>query len=65
MRKLVLIALLALTGCSHYVTMRNAGGMVAQCGPYYRDSIGSNSMALRETECIADFQKQGYQRVSD
>jgi hypothetical protein len=59
----VLILLIGVSGCGDSVTLRNQAGMTVTCGPYYRDSIGSNSMALREAQCVSDYQKQGYQRV--
>ena len=69
-KRLLVVGLVVLSGCAEEFTgrtvmLRNAMGQTATCGPYYRDSIGSNSMALRESQCISDFQRQGYQRVSN
>ena len=63
MKRIVLMVMLVLTGCGDSVTLRNQAGMTVTCGPYYRDTIGSNSMALREAQCVSDYEKQGYQRV--
>ncbi|MDB5405617.1 MAG: hypothetical protein JWL84_529 [Rhodospirillales bacterium] len=62
MRQIALaIALtVALSGCTDAITMRNkATGEVATCGPYE----SNNRNALREAQCISDYQRQGYERA--
>lgn len=70
MKRLILIGLaLGVAGCiaveTTPVRLRNASGMTAQCGPYGNAGAQAISAAPREAQCVADFQKQGYQRVSD
>lgn len=53
----------ALAGCATApIILRNPAGMAAQCGPYFHDAY-TNSTAVREAQCIADYQRQGYERV--
>ena len=56
---------LALCGCTEAIQMRNPKtGEIAKCGPYPSDMIvGGDTQAQRETECIRDFQRQGFERV--
>ena len=61
-----LCAAVALAGllaacASETVYMRNMAGMTVQCGPY-----GTARSALLRSlrSCIADFQRQGYDRVA-
>lgn len=68
-RRIVAVAasLGLLAGCaSETVVLRNATGMTAQCGPYY--GSGSSTSALVDQialrDCVADFQRQGYERVA-
>lgn len=59
---------LMLAGCasSETVLLRNAAGMTAQCGPY--QSWGNVNFAQLQAQnqlrdCVADFQRQGYERT--
>jgi hypothetical protein len=62
-RLLLLCAMLAtLAGCTPAVHLRNrATGETAQCGPY----AYTVNEALFKQQCIADFQRQGYERIDD
>ena len=66
-RTLAVLALAAaLAGCTTAVKLRNpATGATASCGPYYVDSGFSNAQAERESRCISDFQRQGFERVPE
>jgi hypothetical protein len=58
---LALALMAALTGCTEAITMRNkTTGEVATCGPYEHADRFS---AVRETECIRDYQRQGFERA--
>jgi len=51
-----------LAGCTSAVHMRNAAtGATATCGPY-ADTINAPAY---EHQCISDYQRQGFERVSD
>jgi hypothetical protein len=55
----------SLVACTDSIKMKNAQtGQIAQCGPYPSDMwVGGNTQAQRETQCIHDFQRQGYERM--
>lgn len=56
---LILIAF-CLSACTSAVQLQNpATGQRVQCGPY-ADTL---STAQRESQCISDYQRQGFQRV--
>ena len=71
MRLFMLIGALALlAGCAEpdVVSLRHPStGKTAQCGPYtYNQGLGSRESAvLQERGCVADFQRQGYERVME
>ena len=49
-------------GCTSTVKLRHqATGQTATCGPY----VHTIDAVLRERGCIADFQRQGYERIQD
>ena len=66
MRAVLLGALCALiAACGSAVKLRNPQtGETASCGPYWIDSL-NDSQAQRESRCISDFQRQGFQRVTE
>lgn len=59
----ILLGALLLAGCTTPVLLRHPDGRVAKCGPY---PSGSQAVAtaLREAQCISDFQRQGFERVA-
>ena len=64
MRWLVLV--LALTGCTSAITMRNpVSGDTAKCGPYYYYGIFAATATQREMNCVADYRAQGFMRVPE
>lgn len=70
MKKLILVALaLSLAGCAtvqtEKVTLRNTAGMTATCGPYFNANLAASGAAQRESQCISDYQRQGYERVAN
>lgn len=68
MKKLIFIMLFVATGCTFTdsINMKNhKTGETAQCGPYNRQGInGPNAAAMQESQCIADFQRQGFERAA-
>jgi hypothetical protein len=54
-------------GCSTTpVSLKHPGtGRVVQCGPYGWNELRTGSVPERERGCIADYQRQGYERVPD
>jgi len=58
---------LVLAGCTSAIHMRNpTTGQTATCGPFPTGwALGGLQVAQREQQCISDFQRQGYERVSD
>lgn len=57
---------LLLAGCTTTpITLRHADGRVAKCGPYPASGIPATAGAMREAQCIQDFQRQGYERVPE
>jgi hypothetical protein len=38
-------------------------GQTAVCGPYNSDPVTASVSAERESRCITDYQRQGYERV--
>lgn len=74
MMKWPIFTALLLAGCvsqTETITLKNASGQVAQCGPYPSPGIGSAGLIGGQTamaeerlrNCVTDFQKAGYQRV--
>lgn len=53
----------AVAGCSSPIVLRDSMGRMASCGPY--PALGVNGVvgAIREKQCIEDYQRQGYERV--
>jgi len=47
------------------ITLRHVDGRVAKCGPYPASGIPATAGAIREGQCIQDFQRQGYERVAE
>ena len=67
MKKFALIAVLVVAACSSApIEMRHpTTGATAQCGPFPEVSVAQQLVASeREAQCIHDFQRQGYERVS-
>lgn len=65
MKKLILIGVLLLAGCSSAITMKNPRtGETAQCGPYAVAGIAAMATPQREAQCIQDFKEQGYVRAN-
>lgn len=62
MRYLAVGFLLAVLGActTQQVVLRDRSGKVATCGPYYNDG---GAVAYREAQCIADYQRQGFERA--
>lgn len=66
MKSLILVCVaVALAGCltTDPVYLRNMTGAVVQCGPYDNRPVQSLSSAQHETQCIQDYQRQGFERV--
>jgi hypothetical protein len=61
----VAIIPLLLASCTDAIKLRNyRTGQIAQCGPYTSDMLGNGAVnVLRDSECIRDFQRQGYERM--
>lgn len=64
MRYLVVL-LLTLSACSsEAVTLRAQDGRAVTCGPYPTWRLGDNATAVaHESQCIADYQRQGFERA--
>lgn len=64
--RLAILAALLLSACStDPIYLADRSGKVAQCGPFpATDYINAAAAPHREAQCIADFQRQGYERVS-
>jgi hypothetical protein len=62
----LLVSFMFVIGCSTapiYLKHEKTGEVV-QCGPYtVTDSSDDMVAAYRETQCIKDYQRQGYERV--
>ena len=62
MKRLLLLVVMALAGCTSPVEMRHPEtGAIIRCGPY---AIGEIGEARREAQCINDFKEQGYVRMT-
>jgi hypothetical protein len=62
------LAGLAIVGCARpAVHLRHPGtGQAVTCGPYAAAGpIRSQTLGAQERACVEDYEKQGYQRVSD
>jgi hypothetical protein len=61
----ICLCAMALGACTSPVKLYNARtGQAVQCGPYASDMVtGTNAYAVREAQCIQDFQRQGYERM--
>ena len=67
MKKLAVLAALAVSACTagETITLRNQAGITATCGPYAGFGARDEEMAFqRLRDCVTDFQRQGYERVS-
>jgi len=61
----ILLAVGILAGCTHTTYLKHPGtGEIVKCGPYSTTRL-SGEGALREMDCIDDFQRMGYVRQSD
>lgn len=62
---IIVLLALALVGCTSAVKMQKAStGETAQCGPYgFGLAFGGAQLAARESQCISDYQRQGYERM--
>jgi hypothetical protein len=62
---LALCALLLLTGCSTpIITLRHPDGRTVACGNSYTFGYGGAFVsAERDRACVADYQRQGFERV--
>lgn len=63
---LLLIPAVALAACTttQPVYLRNPQtGETASCGPYNYDPVTANVALSRETRCISDYQRQGFERT--
>jgi hypothetical protein len=61
---LILTIGLALVGCTESIKMRNPKtGEIATCGPYPSTGIPSLNTPARESQCISDYQRQGFERA--
>lgn len=47
------------------VRMHHTDGRVATCGPYVSSGLPATAGAIRETQCIQDYQRQGFERVPE
>jgi hypothetical protein len=68
MRYLAIGVALALSACatSETVYLRNPAGQTAQCGPYtdYGNIPSANlTTQIQLRDCVADYQRQGYERA--
>ena len=64
--RLLICLTLALAGCTDAVKLRNlATGQAVECGPYYTGMDGGigKGIPAREAQCIADYQRQGFERT--
>ena len=63
--KPAIIALVVLLGaCSTQpITLRNSRGETVKCGPYSNLPVRAAASAFRESQCISDYQRQGYERM--
>lgn len=52
-----------LFGCASAVRLRHADGREVRCGPYYYTGTHAGAAAWRESQCIRDFQRQGFERA--
>ncbi len=60
------VALLILAACTYTDTVflrHPKTGLTAQCGPYRYSGYTATAAAMRESRCIDDYQRQGYERV--
>lgn len=59
------VLLLALSACStEAVTLRARDGRAVTCGPYSTITADQSYIAAtRESQCIADYQRQGFERA--
>lgn len=65
--KPIYIAILCLfaAGCSTdpVYLKHSESGQIVQCGPFSSMGLRATAAALHENQCIADYQRQGYERV--
>ena len=54
-----------LTGCTSTIPLRHPDGRTAVCGPYYYGGVQALPAALREGQCVGDYQRQGFERVPE
>lgn len=54
-----------LAGCTSAVTLRHPDGRSVRCGPYNAFGVHTISAAHRESQCISDYQRQGFERAPE
>lgn len=59
------VTLLLLAGCTSAVTLRHEDGRMVKCGPYNAYGVRAFMAAQQESQCISDFQRQGFERAPD
>jgi len=66
-RRLILLGLFLLfvTACTSTIRLRNPDGRMATCGGTWMFGASHFAAAERDRNCVADFQRQGYERVGD
>ena len=66
MRYLIFLVVFGVFGCMHSVYLKHpVTGHEVKCGPYKSTGYGAVAGAMREGECVRDFQRQGYRRLSE
>lgn len=60
---LIVLTCLMLTGCTSTISLRHPDGRVATCGGYFTGGPVGFQAAERERGCIADYQRQGFERM--
>lgn len=63
MRYVLIFSVLVLAGCTSTIHMRHPDGRLAECGGTY--AVGYHNFAARQgdRDCVADYQRQGYERA--
>jgi uncharacterized protein YceK len=65
MRRLVLAlgALVLLVGCTSMIHMQHPDGRRATCGDTWAYGVRAFTAGEQDRGCVADYQRQGYERV--
>lgn len=61
---IVALCVVMVAGCTSFATtLHHSDGRSVICGPYHAGTPYAVASAIRESQCIQDYQRQGFERA--